>query len=113
MKVSKPKSRFLNVPEWKDVLKKAKTADDKLLVINGEATEAQANNEMLEVPVTNPLTGDKVLYDYKSKFADLYEAHNEETNDWIGIKLVPVVPEKQSNFFVKFEIADVKTENVK
>jgi cytochrome c oxidase assembly protein Cox11 len=100
------------VPEWKDVLKKAKTADDKLLVICGEAVEASANSEMLEVPVTNRLTGDKTLYDYKSKFADLFEAHNDDTADWVGIKLVPIVPEKASNFFVKFEIADVKTENV-
>lgn len=112
MKVSKPKSRFLNVPEWKDVLKKATTADDKVLVITSEAREADANSEMLEVPVHNRLTGDKMLYDYKSKFADLFEAHNDDTADWIGVKLVPVVPEKQSNFFVKFEIADVKTENV-
>lgn len=102
-KIAPPKSKFLQVADWKKALIRAKTEAEKVWIILDEAHESNTNPEMIACQVHNDILGDKEIYDYKNKFQNFFEAYGDDTNAWIGKMLVPVVPEKESLFFVRFE----------
>jgi hypothetical protein len=107
-----PRSKFLNVADWKYVLKEAKTEKERLCVILEPAYEAKTNPEMVRCIVHNPIVGDKEIYDYKNKFYAFFEVYTNNTDEWVGKMLKPVVPEKESLFFVRFDTVAALEENI-
>jgi hypothetical protein len=111
-KVNMPDSRFLNPEEWKKVLKNAKTPIEKELVFLTAPIEAK-NPEMLQATVYNKLIGEKELCEYKSKFREFFDAYTQNTDGWVGMKIEPVMPSKETNYFTRFIIPEIEPEEVK
>ena len=101
--VSLPTSKYLQVADLKTMKE-----EERICVIIKAPTESNTNTEMLQMTVHNERLGDKEIYDFKNKFRDFFDAHGNNTDNWIGIKLLPILPEKNSFFFASYEIPDVK-----
>lgn len=110
--IEMPNSRFLQISDWKKVKKLAKTPKENVAVIREPPIEAKGNSEMLEVEVYNEIIGDKTIYDFKNKFSDFFEQFGNNTDAWIGKMLVPIIPDKASNFFVRYEVQTALEENI-
>jgi len=118
--VTPPESRFLNAEEFKKVffengkLKEGFTEKDTFFVIKEAFVEPLENNQRLQGCVFNKTLGEKQLYEFKSKLSDLFEAFGNNTDNWIGKVIKPILQGgKDSMFFKKFEVIHSTTEDIK
>jgi len=110
--VKQPTSRYLNVAEWKEILKKAKTEQQKICIIVTAPIEPEGREEMLTFSVANEVLGEKIIYDFKNKFRAFFDSYTEQTDCWIGKYLKPVPPDNNSLFFVGYEPVDFTEEKI-
>lgn len=97
-KVELPTSKYLQIADMKKLQEK-----ERVCKIVEAPTESSTNKEMLRCIVFNDIIGEKEIYDFKNKFRDFFEAFGDNTDVWVDKLLVPILPEKESLFFVRFE----------
>lgn len=111
--ITKPESKYLNLSEYRQAMKKANKESDFLFTILEPATEKGNNGQYLEIKANNELMGDKILYDFKNKFNSLINAHGTNTDDWVGTMIKPILPDNSETiFFVTFESIASTSEDI-
>ena len=102
-----PTSKYLRVAD----VQKLKE-EERLCVILDAPTESETNEEMVSCTVVNEKLGEKLIYDFKNKFSDFFEAYGCNTDSWVDKKLMPILPRGNSIYFYSFAIPEIKEEKI-
>lgn len=88
-----PTSKYLSVQD-------VKIGD--ILTISKEPVAKQDGN-YLEIGVFCERIGDKLLYDYTNKFKKFFDAYGEDSINWLGARIEPILPTNGSVFFAGYK----------
>jgi len=103
---SEPKSRYFNAKDCKDL----KPAENVWVVVDA-FVEGNFDKERLTGKVNNEKLGDKLLYEFKGKLQEFFDAFGTNTDNWVGAKFRPV-PQKKGDYFQTFEVIHATEEKV-
>ena len=121
-KVTPPESRYLGVDEFRSAffkkgtneLKEGIKEEDTFFTIKEAFTEPKTSAERLQGIVFNKTLGEKILYEFKGKLRDLFDSFTDNTDEWVGKIIKPILPaEINGSFFKGFEVIHSTTEDLK